>query len=172
VVRVTIAKREPRTSPMWFLLIVALIVVIPLAELYFIVQVGQELGILPTIALLIVISAVGSALVKREGIRVYREFVGAIRTGVEPTEQIVAGVCVLGAGVLFLAPGFFSDIAGIALLLPPTRRLATWLVLRGSSRRTTVIRTTHTGPIVDLRGHLTQPDDVIDVEPREGDDTQ
>jgi UPF0716 protein FxsA len=163
---------------MWFLLIVALIVVIPLAELYFIVQVGQELGILPTIALLIVISAVGSALVKREGVRVYRDFVGAIRTGVEPTRQIVAGVCVLGAGVLFLAPGFFSDIAGIALLLPPTRRAVTWLVLRGSSRRATVIRTTHTGPIVDLRGHLTRADDVIDthevsdVEPREGDETQ
>ena len=165
-------KRDLLTSSMWFLLIVALIVVIPLAELYFIVQVGQELGILPTIALLIVISAVGSALVKREGIRVYREFVSAIRAGVEPTKQIVAGVCVLGAGVMFLAPGFFSDIVGIALLLPPTRRAATWLVLRGSARRTTVIRATHTGPIVDLRGHLTRTDDVIDVEPREGDEAQ
>ena len=168
----TIAKREHRTSPMWFLLIVALIVVIPLAELYVIVQVGQELGILPTIALLIVISAVGSALVKREGVRVYRDFVSAIRTGVEPTRQIVAGVCVLGAGVMFLAPGFFSDMVGIALLLPPTRRVMTQLVLRGSSRRTTVIRATHTGPIVDLRGHLARPDDVIDVEPREGDEAQ
>lgn len=168
----TIAKREHRTSPMWFLLIVALIVVIPLAELYVIVQVGQELGILPTIALLIVISAVGSALVKREGVRVYRDFVSAIRTGVEPTRQIVAGVCVLGAGVMFLAPGFFSDMVGIALLLPPTRRVVTQLVLRGSSRRTTVIRATHTGPIVDLRGHLARPDDVIDVEPREGDEAQ
>lgn len=168
----TIAKREHRTSPMWFLLIVALIVVIPLAELYVIVQVGQELGIFPTIALLIVISAVGSALVKREGVRVYRDFVSAIRTGVEPTRQIVAGVCVLGAGVMFLAPGFFSDMVGIALLLPPTRRVVTQLVLRGSSRRTTVIRATHTGPIVDLRGHLARPDDVIDVEPREGDEAQ
>lgn len=168
----TIAKREHRTSPMWFLLIVALIVVIPLAELYVIVQVGQELGILPTIALLIVISAVGSALVKREGVRVYRDFVSAIRTGVEPTRQIVAGVCVLGAGVMFLAPGFFSDMVGIALLLPPTRRVVTQLVLRGSSRRATVIRATHTGPIVDLRGHLVRPDDVIDVEPREGDEAQ
>jgi len=172
VAHVTIAKREHRTSPMWFLLIVALIVVIPLAELYVIVQVGQELGILPTIALLIVISAVGSALVKREGVRVYRDFVSAIRTGVEPTRQIVAGVCVLGAGVMFLAPGFFSDMVGIALLLPPTRRVVTQLVLRGSSRRTTVIRATHTGPIVDLRGHLARPDDVIDVEPREGDEAQ
>ncbi|CAB4670037.1 unannotated protein [freshwater metagenome] len=109
---------------------------------------------------------------KREGVRVYRDFVSAIRTGVEPTRQIVAGVCVLGAGVMFLAPGFFSDIVGITLLLPPTRRVVTRLVMRGSSRRATVIRATHTGPIVDLRGHLTKKDDVIDVQPREGDEAQ
>lgn len=157
---------------MWFLIIVALIVVIPLAELYFIVQVGQQVGILPTIAALIVISAVGSALVKREGIRVYRDFVGVIQSGVEPTRQIVAAVCVLGAGVLFLAPGFFSDAVGIALLLPFTRRGVTWLVMRKSSRGPTVIRTTHTGPIVDFRGHLNSTDDVIDVEPHEGEEKQ
>ena len=50
-----------------FLLIISLVVVLPLIELYFIVQVGQELGLIPTVALLIVISAIGSALVKREG---------------------------------------------------------------------------------------------------------
>lgn len=155
---------------MLFFLIVSLIVVVPLVELYFVVQVGQEIGVLPTIALLIVISAVGSALVKREGIRVYREFVTAIRQGQEPTRQIVAGVCVLAAGVLFLAPGFFSDALGILILLPPTRRAVTWLVLRETSRYTTVIRATHTGPIVDIRGHLQGSDDVIDVDPREGDE--
>lgn len=153
-----------------FLLIIALIVVVPLVELYFIVQVGQELGLLPTIALLIVVSAVGSAMVKREGLRVYRDFVEAIRTGQEPTAQIVAGVCVLAAGVLFLAPGFFSDILAIALIVPPTRSAITWLFMRGSRRRIRVIRTHHTGPIVDVRGHLDRIEDVIDVEPREGDE--
>lgn len=157
---------------MLFFLIVALIVVVPLMELYFIVQVGQEIGVFATIAALIVISAVGSALVKREGIRVYRDFVVAIRSGQEPTRQIIAGVCVLAAGVLFLAPGFFSDVLGIVMLLPPTRRALTWLALRRSFRHTTVIRATHTGPIVDIRGHLRGSDDVIDVKPREGDQPQ
>lgn len=157
---------------MLFFFIVSLIVVVPLVELYFIVQVGQEIGILPTIAALIVISAIGSALVKREGLRVYKEFVAAVRSGQEPTRQIVAGVCVLAAGVMFLAPGFFTDVLAILLIIPPTRRGLTWLVMRGASRYTTVIRATHTGPIVDIRGHLRGSDDVIDVEPREGDETQ
>lgn len=155
-----------------FLLVVAVIVVVPLAELWFIVRVGQQLGLLPTIALLIVVSAVGSALVKREGMRVYRDFVGAIREGREPTAQIVAGVCVLAAGVLFLAPGFFSDILAIALIVPPTRTAIAWLFMRGARRRVRVVRAHHSGPIVDVRGRIDRFDEVIDVEPREGEREQ
>lgn len=155
-----------------FFLLVSLIVVVPLVELYVIVQVGQEIGVLPTIASLIVISVIGSALVKREGLRVYRDFVSVVRSGQEPTRQIVAGVCVLAAGVLFLAPGFFTDALGIVLILPLTRSVVTRLVMRGTSRYSTVIQATHTGPIVEMRGHLRGSDDVIDVEPREGDEQQ
>lgn len=155
---------------MLFLLIVAAIVVVPLVELYVIVQVGQELGVLPTIAALLVISMVGSALVKREGIRVYREFMVAVRSGQEPTRQLVAGACVLAAGVMFLAPGFFSDVVGIALLLPPVRSAIAWLLLRRSRNGVTVIRATHTGPIVDVTGHIGPSAEPIDVDPREGDD--
>lgn len=157
---------------MMFFLLVSLIVVVPLVELYVIVQVGQEIGVLPTIASLIVISVIGSALVKREGLRVYRDFVSVVRSGQEPTRQIVAGVCVLAAGVLFLAPGFFTDALGIVLILPLTRSVVTRLVMRGTSRYSTVIQATHTGPIVEMRGHLRGSDDVIDVEPREGDEQQ
>ena len=155
---------------MVFLLLVAVIVAVPLLELYVVVQVGRELGLLPTVALLIMVSMVGSALVKREGIRVYRDFVAAIRSGQEPTRQLVAGACVLAAGVMFLAPGFFSDIIGILLLSPPVRSAIVWLLARRSIRRTTVIRATHTGPIVDITGRIGPSSEVIDVEPREGDD--
>lgn len=154
---------------MTFLLIVAAIVVVPLVELYVIVQVGRQVGVLPTIASLIVVSMVGSALVKREGLRVYRDFTEAVRTGAEPTRQIVAGVCVLAAGVMFLAPGFLTDVLGIALLLPPTRNAIAWVFVRGARGRTTVIRATHTGPIVDTSGHIAASPDVIDVDPNEGD---
>ena len=96
-----------------FLLIVSLVVVLPLIELYIIVQVGQQVGLLPTVALLIAISAVGTSLVKREGMRVYKDFTAAIQRGEEPSTQIVHGVCVLAAGVFLFAPGFISDALAI-----------------------------------------------------------
>lgn len=151
-----------------FLLIISLIVVAPLVELYVIVQVGENIGLLPTIAMLIAVSAVGTSLIKREGIKVYREFVAAIHRGEEPAEQLVHGVCLLAAGVLMLAPGFVSDIISIALLVPPTRNVIAKLVLRKSTAKVTVVRATHTGPIVDIKGYIGTSPDIIDVEPNEG----
>jgi len=136
------------------------------------VQVGQNIGLLPTIALLIAVSAVGTSLIKREGIKVYREFVAAIQRGEEPAEQLVHGVCLLGSGVLMLAPGFVSDIVAIALLVPPIRTLIVRLVLRRSSAKVTVIRATHSGPIVEVKGQITTSQDVIDVDPHEGENKQ
>ena len=155
-----------------FLLIIALVVVAPLLELYVIVQVGGHIGLLPTVALLIAVSAVGTSLIKREGIKVYREFVAAIQRGEEPAEQLVHGVCLLGSGVLMLAPGFVSDIVAIALLVPPIRTLIVRLVLRRSSAKVTVIRATHSGPIVEVKGQITTSQDVIDVDPHEGENKQ
>ena len=153
-----------------FLLIVSLVVVLPLIELYFIVQVGQELGIIPTVALLILISAVGSALVKREGIKAFRRFVAAAQSGEKLTKEIANGVCILAAGVFLLAPGFISDLLGIVLLLPPVRLFIVRIAARRVHGTTTVIRATHSGPRVDYRGYLSTSNDVIDVEPLEGDD--
>ena len=153
-----------------FLLVATLLVVAPLVELWFILRVGGSIGFVPTVALLIVVSALGTALVKREGLRVWREFMAAVRSGQEPTREIVQGACVLASGVLLLAPGFFSDVAGILLLLPPVRSLVAAVVVRRSRATTTVIRATHSGPRVDPRGTLPGQGDIIDVEPREGDD--
>ena len=155
-----------------FLLIVSLVVVLPLIELYFIVQVGQQLGIIPTIALLILISAVGSALVKREGIKAFRRFVAAAKSGEELTKEIANGVCILVAGIFLLAPGFISDVLGIALLLPPVRLVIVRIAGGRIQGKTTVIRATHTGPRVEYKGHLSTNNDVIDVEPLEGDGEQ
>ena len=151
-----------------FLLIISLVVVLPLIELYVIVQVGQSIGLLPTIVLLIVISAIGTSLVKREGIKVYQDFTATLQRGEEPSSQIVQGFCILAAGVFLLAPGFISDVLAISLLLSPTRALVVAIMSRRHKDGITVIRATHTGPIVDVKGHLSSSNDVIDVEPIEG----
>ena len=153
-----------------FLLIVSLVVVLPLIELYFIVQVGQEFGVIPTIALLIVISGVGSVLVKREGIKAFRRFMAAAQSGEELTKEIANGVCILAAGIFLLAPGFISDVLGIVLLLSPVRMMIVRLAGRRIHGKTTVIKAKHTGPRVEYRGYLSKSNDVIDVDPLEGDD--
>jgi UPF0716 protein FxsA len=151
-----------------FLLIISLVVVLPLVELYVIVQVGHSIGLLPTIVLLIAISALGTSLVKREGIKVYQDFTATLQRGEEPSKQIVQGFCILAAGVFLLAPGFISDVLAISLLLPPTRAIVVAIMSRRHNDGITVIRATHTGPIVEVKGHLSSSNDVIDVEPIEG----
>ena len=88
-----------------FLLIISLVVVLPLVELYVIVQVGQSIGLLPTIVLLIAISAIGTSLVKREGIKVYQDFTATLQRGEEPSSQIVQGVLHLGCRCIPVSPG-------------------------------------------------------------------
>lgn len=154
-----------------FLLIITAIVVVPLVELYFIVQVGQAVGILPTIALLIIISAVGTSVAKREGVRVWRDFSAAVARGEMPSREIAHGVCVLVAGVFLLAPGFVSDVIGLLLLFPPTRAAIVSMVLARTRSRVTVIRSTRGSPRVDDRGQLTAWE-VIDVQPTEGDERE
>lgn len=150
-----------------FVLVVTAIVLVPVAELWLILRVGREVGVLPTIASLVVVSAIGTALVKREGVKVWRDLTAAVARGEEPSRQIVHGACLLAAGVFLLSPGFVTDVVGIVLLLPPVRSL----VVAGVSRRVrsgvTVVTSTRSGPIVG-RGFIGRRDDVIDVEPVEG----
>lgn len=142
-----------------FLLLVAFALAVPFVELWIIIQVGQSVGFIPTIAALFVISLVGSSVVKYEGLRVYRDFVGAIRRGEVPSREIVHGACVLLAGVFLLSPGFFTDVLALLLLLPPVRALFARMVVR----RTTVRVASHRGPgsahVIDVEGRLSSERD-------------
>lgn len=139
-----------------FALLVALAIAIPFIELWIIIQVGQSVGFIPTIAALFVISLVGSSVVKYEGLRVYRDFVASIGRGEVPSREIVHGVCVLLAGVFLLSPGFFTDVLALLLLLTPVRALAVRVIVRRT--RTTVRvaarRGPATGAIIDTDGRL------------------
>lgn len=94
---------------------------LPLLELAVLIQVGESMGVLNTIALLIVISIAGAVLCKREGLAVWRRFKTTLEKGQIPSTEILDGVLVIFAGALLLTPGFISDILGISLLLPPSR---------------------------------------------------
>ena len=119
--------------------LVVLFILVPLAELFVIIQVGQAFGALNTIALLILVSAVGAWLVKREGMGVWKRFQRQVESGVVPGREIADGVMILFAGALLMTPGFLTDLLGISLLLPPVRAVVRTAVMRRTARRAGVI---------------------------------
>ncbi len=120
--------------------LVVLFLVLPLAELYVIIQVGQAFGALNTIALLIVISAVGAWLAKREGVSVWRRFQHQVQSGSVPGKELADGVMILFAGALLMSPGFLTDLLGISLLLPPVRAVIRAALMRQAAKRAGIIR--------------------------------
>jgi UPF0716 protein FxsA len=95
--------------------------VVPILELAVIIKVGAAIGVLNTIGLLILSSIVGSWLMKREGLGVLRRIQAQVGAGQVPGKELVDAFLILFGGALMLAPGFLTDLAGMALLLPPVR---------------------------------------------------
>lgn len=98
-----------------------LLIVAPLVELYVIIQVAQVIGGWETIALLIIESAIGAWLLKRQGIATLAKISEALDEGRLPSKELVDGLLIMVAGALMLAPGFIGDLIGFVLLFPPTR---------------------------------------------------
>jgi UPF0716 protein FxsA len=111
-------------------LLVLLFLVVPIVELYVIIQVGQEIGALNTIGLLLVISVVGAWLARREGMGVWRRVNQQVNAGKVPGAELLDAFLILLAGALLLTPGFLTDILAIVLLIPPTRALVRRVVRR------------------------------------------
>ena len=118
----------------WWLLLVAFIVV-PLVEIYVIIQIGQVIGAWWTLLLLIADSIFGSWLVKREGSRAWRALRSALDERRMPARELADGMLILVGGTLMLTPGFVTDIFGILCILPATRPLGRRVLAGVISRR-------------------------------------
>ena len=112
------------------LLLVFIFIVVPIAELYVLIQIGQAIGILPTIAILILDSILGAALMRSQGRAAWMRFNRALAEGRVPGREIIDGVLVIFGGALLLTPGFLTDILGLTLLLPPTRAVIRGVLVR------------------------------------------
>ena len=113
---------------MFFLLL--LFIIIPIAELYIIIQVAQTTGVFNSIILLILVSLVGAWLVKAEGLGVLKKIQIQLGKGEIPSKELVDGGLILLAGALMLTPGFLTDAFGLLLLFPLTRPLFRVLILK------------------------------------------
>jgi UPF0716 protein FxsA len=105
------------------LLLVFLFIVVPLVELYVIIRIGQLIGAVPTIALLLLDSVLGAALLRSQGRATWRRFNQALAEGRVPHRETFDGAMVIFGGALLLTPGFITDVVGLVLLIPATRAL-------------------------------------------------
>ncbi|HEY8340678.1 MAG TPA: FxsA family protein [Egibacteraceae bacterium] len=150
-------------------LLVIAFVTVPLVELYLAIRVAEVIGGWWTVALLVAISVVGATVVRREGGAAWRRFRDALADGRLPAVEVVDGALVILGGALLVLPGFFSDVVGLLLVLPPTRALVNRLVrarvtasLLGSPGR--VVLPNLGAPGRGRRRTRARRDDVIDVE--------
>jgi len=141
-----------------FAFLAALFVVVSLVEIYLFVLVGQAIGALNTIGLVIVISLTGAWLTKREGLGVLSRLRAQVDAGRMPTNELIDGVLILAGGIMLVVPGFITDACGLLLLFPPTRAV----VRRFVRRRIQVRVLPPMSPYGGTRPY-DGPDDVIDV---------
>jgi UPF0716 protein FxsA len=114
--------RRTRRPPIGLGLLAGLIVV-PLADLAVLIEIGGWLGLGPTLALIILTAAGGTWVLRRQGIAVLRRAQQQMQQSSMPIFEVFEGACLVVAGALLLTPGFLSDTAGAILLLPPVRAL-------------------------------------------------
>ncbi len=119
------------------ILLVALFIAVPIAELAVIIQVGQAIGVWWTIGILVADSILGSLLMRSQGRATWRRFSEALRAGRIPAREVANGVLVIFGGALLLTPGFLSDVFGLLFLIPPRRSLIRRVFLRHAMRRIT-----------------------------------
>ena len=105
------------------LLLLVAFVVVPAVEIYVLIQVGQAIGALPTVALLIADAMLGTWLFKREGRRAWSAFREALDARRVPAKEVADGALVVLGGAFLITPGFVTDVVGVLCLLPPTRAL-------------------------------------------------
>ncbi len=145
-----------------FVLLAVVFLVVPIAELYVIVQVAGGIGIPETILLLIAISVIGAWLARVAGLGVLNRLQRTVRAGKVPSAELVDGALVLFAGALMITPGFLSDCLAILLLLPPTRAVARAAILQRIRAGGGVFRIVSSVPTGGRRA--SQDGDVWDVE--------
>jgi len=123
----------------WPLVLLAvLLIAIPILEVWVLVKVGQQIGLLPTVLILILQAIVGVLLMRHEGSRAWRALNDAFTNGKVPTGELADAALILVGGVLLMLPGFLTDIIGFLFLLrwtrPVARKIIAFFVARRISR--------------------------------------
>ena len=134
------------------------------AEIAVLVALGNAIGVLPTIGLLLGSAALGVWLLRREGRRALREFTEAARMRRPAEKEISDGMLLAAAGLLIIVPGLISGTAGLLLLLPPVRAVVRKRMIRAAERRAKRMQDDLWLHQQRMRGAAGEPGDFIDGE--------
>lgn len=135
-------------------ILLALFIIIPIAEIWLIIQVGHSIGALNTVGLLILDSLLGTWLFKTEGTKAWTRLNEALAAGRMPTKELVDGALIVLGGALLVTPGFFTDVLGLLCVLPFTRPGVRALIMRRALRITTRNASRAGGVrVIDVRDH-------------------
>lgn len=104
-------------------LLLILFIVLPILEMWVLISVGQEIGALPTIGLVLLTAVVGLALLRRQGISTVMRAQQKMQTGEVPAQEMAEGIFLAVGGALLLTPGFITDAIGFVCLIPGLRQL-------------------------------------------------
>lgn len=96
--------------------------VIPVIEIYVLIQVGEIIGALWTVSLVVLTAVIGVRLLKQQGMSTMMKAQQKMQAGALPAGEMVEGVALVIAGAFLLTPGFFTDAIGFLLLIPVTRK--------------------------------------------------
>ena len=113
-----------------FAVLLALLVAVPLTELWLLIEIGSRIGALTTVALVVLTAVLGAALLRWQGFETLRRAQEALARGVPPAVELVEGALLVVAGAFLLTPGFLTDAVGFALLVPGVRHAAAVALLR------------------------------------------
>ena len=117
-----------------FRILFLLFLIVPLVEIYFLIQVGREIGAFSTVLLCILTAALGAILLRIQGILTLMNAQEKLRQGEIPADNLLEGLILLIAGVLLLTPGFVTDVLGFLCLVPSLRSMLALRMLHQAFR--------------------------------------
>lgn len=151
---------------MRFSIIPFLLLIVPVVEIALFIVIGGQIGVLWTLAMILITAIIGSILLRVQGFQILASIRDKIDAGQMPAKELASGAMLLVAGILLLTPGFFTDTIGFLLFVPPVRSL----VYNAIGAQLVTMDPKPFGGFADTSGH-NRPDrgndDVVDLEPEE-----
>jgi len=133
-----------------FLRLLLLLTVVPLVELWILLELARRFGWQTTLALVIVTGVLGAWLARREGLKTFARIQSDLAQGTPPAAAVVEGVLILAAGMVLVTPGILTDLFGFALLIPPIRRSVRRYLVRTFKKRVVIIHNERGESFIDV----------------------